>query len=240
MATNIYLGLHGARMPGDNQEETMSVGNKLLDQWGKQFGCPVWDWPAATKPDPDDLDPYWTKTPSRPKPNLYRGHPGYLPTKAVKYLIGKIQAADGSVNIRLFGWSTGAIMLCHVARGLARCPVIPEAQRKVDVCFAIDPLWNGATWGAFPKIPKNVVRWVCVRQNRDGNKPPTNNFMNPKFWQGARLQVEDATKTRYDEINVATGAIIGAPGFALAVASDATHGQMPGIANSFAAELLTA
>jgi hypothetical protein len=34
MATNIYLGLHGARMLGDNQEETMSVGNKLLDQWG--------------------------------------------------------------------------------------------------------------------------------------------------------------------------------------------------------------
>jgi hypothetical protein len=235
--TKIYLGLHGALAPGEGDGSPTSVGNMALDDLGEHLGCPVDDWPAATHPDPNDWDPYSSKP--MPAQNLYRGFPGYVPSEAVKYLIGQIKAAKGPTSIRLFGWSTGAIMLCRIAESLSNCPVIPAASRTVDLCFAVDPLWSGAALGQFPKIPKNVARWLCLRQNRNGTVPPTHNPTEKAFWQGVRLDPEDTKKTRYDEINVATGVSVGNPGFALPAMPDVTHGQMPGVANPFMYTVLT-
>jgi hypothetical protein len=222
--------LHGALSIDEGLKGVMK-SNEILDQLGKDLGGPVHDWPAATHSNASSLH----ATSSKPG----AGEPMYLPTIAVLYLIEQINKAKDKVSIRLFGWSTGAIMLCEVARGLRTCPEIDKSQRKVDLCFAIDPLWSLAAINVYPTIPANIARWVCVRQNRDGNKQPTLNPLNPKFWQGVRLRT-GSDKTRYDEINVPTGKVVGDPGFSIATDPDVTHGKMPGVARRAAFTLLSA
>lgn len=141
--------------------------------------------------------------------------------------------------MRLFGWSTGAVMLCRIARDLAHCPLIPKAGRVVDLCFAMDPLWSLAVFGQYPKIPNNVRRWVCVRQNRHGDRPPTHSPLDKRFWQGVRLQTA-SDETQYDELNLATGNVIGQPGFRLSADSQVTHGQIPILTKDIAHQVLTA
>jgi len=228
MARKIYLGLHGALSPGEDRGPG-SNGNQALDRLGNELGCPVYDFPAATHPDPLDLDP----VSSKPGREL-----GYQPSQALKYLIRQILAADGPVSIRLFGWSTGAIMLCEVAKRLADCPAISKKARRVDLCFAMDPLWSLAPFNVFPKFPANVRRWVCVRQNRSGNRPPTLNPLSDRFWQGVRLKRE-SRKTRYDEINIPFGRVVGSPGFTLPERRNITHGEVPGLAWKEALRVLT-
>jgi hypothetical protein len=228
MAAKILLGLHGARSVGEDQSDGSS-SNRLLDDLGRRLGCPVFDFPAATHPDPDALSPATTK-PS----NI-----GYLPTQAVGYLIGQIEAARGKpVSIRLFGWSTGAIMLCRVASDLKTWSQLGKKRPgKVDLCFAIDPLWSLAAIGAYPRIPANIRRWVCVRQNRHGNHPPTGSPFDKRFWQGVRLRTE-SDHTQYDEINIATGNEVGTPGFSIPAAVKVTHATIVAEAYDAALRLL--
>jgi hypothetical protein len=224
----IVLGLHGARAVGEDRANA-SPGNRVLDELGERLGCPVFDFPAATQPDPHSLSPGTSKP----------GAPGPVPSLALGYLVRRIQEITPSVpSIRFFGWSTGAIMLCRVAEQLKNWSRRHKNRPgTVDLCFAMDPLWSGAAIGQYPTIPPNVRRWVCVRQNRNGDRPPTLSPLSRKFWQGARLEVRSA-KTRYDEINVATGSVTGEPGFVLPTNPRITHGEMPALAREAALQLL--
>jgi hypothetical protein len=230
MPTKIYLGLHGARAVGEDHTDS-SPGNRVLDEMGRQLGCPVYDFPAATHPDPDSLSPVSGKP----------TQPGFVTTKAVGYLVRRIEeAGDPSPSIRLFGWSTGAIMLCRVAEDLKTWSRLGHNRPgKIDLCFAIDPLWSLAAINYYPKIPANVRRWACVRQNRNDDRPPTFSPFDKKFWQGVRLRTA-SHKTQYDEINVATGNVIGQPGFVLPTNPKVVHGDMPVFAVRVALQLLRA
>jgi len=203
----IYLGLHGALAP-----DTYSEGNRAINQLRTILGGQVMDWPAAS-----------TAYPPPGQISDKAGHyVGYLPTQAMRYLIAEIHAAEAAnepSSVRLYGWSTGAIMLCALARELGRCPEIARKERRrVDVCVAFDPLWSLEFFKVDPpEIPANVRRWVCVRQNADGDRPPPVPLPNDRFWQGMRLWPEKPKKTRYDEFNVANGDIVGNPGFTLFV-----------------------
>src|ERR1044071_7781827 len=98
MPTNmVYLGLHGA-LPPDSHGRDLSEGNKKLDKLGEELGCPVYDWGAAN---------YVPPKAGASKPWL---EIGYLPTTSMAYLIAEIKKAKGKTKIRLFGWSTGAVM----------------------------------------------------------------------------------------------------------------------------------